>query len=501
MSLIVSPSKYQDDLFRWVREGSGSAVVTAVAGSGKTSSLIHLLSLIPEDQSVQFFAFNTAIAAELRTRVDNLARETRRSFRNVSASTFHSLGHRSVARALGIRKLDVQGRKLYQLARTTMNFRQRTLYEGFSCRLVGLAKAHGIGILIPDEDQTWQDLVDHFDLLLDAKEAMEREGIAHARTLLRLSNEQAEKEALIDFDDQLYLPILWGLELDPFDWVLVDEAQDTNEVRRAFVRKTLKPNGRVICVGDDHQSIYGFTGASVNAVGLLREEFSCVDLPLSICYRCPTAVVEKAQTLVPQIEAAPNAPAGKVEHLSIPKSREVLTKADVILCRNMAPLVELAYDNISKGTACTILGRDLAKGLTTLVEKMHAESTVMLEFRLEEYRKRESAKFYAKGQGGRADSVNDKVRCIQVVIDQLPEDKRGVGDVLEALSSLFSDGSAVLTLSTIHKAKGREWPQVAILRQDLIPSKWAKQGWQLQQEQNLLYVAWTRAREALYFLD
>jgi superfamily I DNA/RNA helicase len=58
----------------------------------------------------------------------------------------------------------------------------------------------------------------------------------------------------------------------------------------------------------------------------------------------------------------------------------------------------------------------------------------------------------------------------------------------------------LLTLATQHKSKGREWPQVAILRPDLNPSKAARLEWQETQEFNLMGVAATRARERLIYV-
>ena len=68
-------------------------------------------------------------------------------------------------------------------------------------------------------------------------------------------------------------------------------------------------------------------------------------------------------------------------------------------------------------------------------------------------------------------------------------------DMLAYIDSLFAENvKGVLTLSTIHKSKGREWPTVFWLdRAGTLPSKYAKQDWQLDQENNLCYVAATRA--------
>jgi superfamily I DNA/RNA helicase len=57
-----------------------------------------------------------------------------------------------------------------------------------------------------------------------------------------------------------------------------------------------------------------------------------------------------------------------------------------------------------------------------------------------------------------------------------------------------------LTLCTVHKAKGLEWNRVYILDEFLMPSKYARQAWQQQQETNLQYVAVTRAKQELKFI-
>ena len=72
------------------------------------------------------------------------------------------------------------------------------------------------------------------------------------------------------------------------------------------------------------------------------------------------------------------------------------------------------------------------------------------------------------------------------------------------VSVLFTDEriNNAITLSTAHKSKGLESNRVLILLPDKMPLKWPQQKqWQLQQEQNLKYVAITRARKELVFVD
>lgn len=488
-------SHYQAAVYDFVQNKSGSAVVVAVAGSGKTTTILEALRLIPPTESVQLFAFNTAIADELKARLPPGARHIR-------ASTFHSVGYRTLCQHFGLKQIETNGRKLQQLCRERIkSFPERLRYESYICRLVDLAKGQGVGCLLPDEDATWQGIVDHHDLYLDDKTAKEETAIELAHQLLEWSTEAAKANYLIDFSDQLYLPILWNLPLEQKDWVFVDEAQDTNAIRRRIIAKTLKADGRLVAVGDPKQSIYGFTGASVDAIDLIAEEWACIELPLSVSYRCPQAVVQKAQTIVPYIEAAPGADRGLVASRTRNTCILELTPDDAVLCRNNAPLVDLAYWCLTKGIACQILGRDIGRGLQGLIDKMKPTDVTDLETRLYEYRTREMRKLLDRDQHAKAQSVDDRVQCLLTLIDNLPEPERTLQGLGAALDKLFGDDTTGrLTLSTVHKAKGKEWPQVAILKPELMPAPWAKEGWQQEQEEHLQYVAWTRARKALYFL-
>ena len=77
-----------------------------------------------------------------------------------------------------------------------------------------------------------------------------------------------------------------------------------------------------------------------------------------------------------------------------------------------------------------------------------------------------------------------------------------VADVNDFIDALFADGAkGVLTLATYHRSKGREWPRVYLWEHSLrCPSKAARQPWQLAQEGNLAYVAYTRSQQTLGFV-
>lgn len=497
------PSPYQQAVFDFVTNGRGSAIVVAGPGSGKTKTIERCLPLIPERAHVQMFAFNTTIGEELKARIEGLKAEFGRPFANVRAGTFHSVGFGAVAKALGKRPMEVNtdGGKLRRICREWLGEGEREMYGAFICKLVSLAKGQGVGCLVPDTDAIWYEMVAHHDLVLDHTDAEEERAVELARQLLRISNERA-KQADIDFDDQLYLPLLWKLRLWQNDWVFVDEAQDTNPVRRAIAKLALRPGGRLVAVGDPRQAIYGFTGASADAMDLIKREFSCAELPLTVCYRCAPAVVASVAEVYPGcIEAAPDAAGGRVAALELDDALEQLGPKDAILCRNTAPVVALAYEIIASGRGCRILGRDIAEGLLNLIDSMKARGLDGLLEKLGKYEEREVAKHTARGEEGKAEGVKDRCDCIRTVAQHLHENDRTVPALKRRIEGMFQDGPAgVLTLCTIHKAKGKEWPRVAIYRPDLMPSKWARQEHQLVQERNLDWVARSRAQKELYFV-
>jgi len=495
-------SQKQQDVFKFIEHGRGSAVLIAVAGSGKSTTIVQSLRFIPERDAVSILAFNATIAKEMKAKIESLGQDIGREFRNVRAQTFHSLGFNALAYKLGVRanQFRTDGQKVRNLIRDFYPEDMVEKYSSFVAKLVGLAKGAGIGILCPDQVSQWTDLITHHDLLLEDEDATEDEAIRMAQDVLALSTKMAKEQLWIDFDDMLYLPLLFRSRFYPQQWIFIDEAQDTNPVRRAIARGALKPGGRLIAVGDPHQAIYGFTGASHDAIDLIKRDFNAIELPLTVSYRCPKAIGVLARERVPYFEVHENAPEGEVLTLELDEAIKRLTATDAILCRNVRPLVELAYQLLSRKVACHVLGSEIGKGLVNLVRKMKARNIKALEKRLEEYRSREVAQFMAKGEEGRAESITDRVDCILVFIEALNEKERTIAALISSIESLFTDGSSVLTLSTIHKAKGREWQTVAVYEPKLSPSKWARQEWQAQQEENLIYVRDTRAQQTLIMI-
>lgn len=502
----ATPSEMQSGFFQWIDKGHGSAVLIAVAGSGKSTTIVQALPLIPEGRSVHVLAFNATIAKEMRNKITDLGAMTRRAFRSVRATTFHSVGFGSLCKHLKVSPQDVQtdGGKLKKLfKRMAANDELVRLYGSYVPKLVSYAKGEGINALVRDTDEAWWNLIHHHDLSLEDEEATEGEAVQLARRLLEESNRVARDERWIDFDDQLYLPVLWRTWFWQNEWVFVDECQDTNPIRRAIAKRMLRPGGRLVAVGDPNQAIYGFTGASHDAIDLIKREFRAIELPLTVSYRCPKVAEALVHEHVPHFKVHDSAPEGWQGEMPIKKALAEINDHDAILCRQTAPLLALAFTLIAQGRGCTVLGRDIAAGLVSLIEKQRAKGVDNLIEKLEAYRDTACADFMAKGEEEKADALNDKVDCILTVASNTFGPERTVPKLCAKIEGMFTDdaGTGLLTLCTMHKAKGKEWKRVGILRFDLCPSKYARQEHQYQQELNLMYVAQTRFQERLYFLQ
>jgi superfamily I DNA/RNA helicase len=121
----------------------------------------------------------------------------------------------------------------------------------------------------------------------------------------------------------------------------------------------------------------------------------------------------------------------------------------------------------------------------------------MLE-KLQLYYSLEIEKLTRSGKEEKIILLDDKVETIKAI----SESCRTVGDVKEKFGMIFGDEDReAITLMTIHKAKGLEAERVFILRPDQLPHKLAKSEEALQAEENLKFVAITRAMLHLRWVD
>lgn len=488
-TIAFTPSKQQAAYFDWIVNGSGSAILIAVAGSGKTTSLIEGLSYMKGQ--IFFGVYSKAIELELKARVPTRD--------GLTVSTMHAAGLRAWSNAN--RGVKIEKNKCRDIFRQASGKHpQYVPFEDAVLALVSFAKNHAFNVGGETPKAEWNGLIDHYTIDCLGEDDLV---INLARKVLGASNSSAHE--IIDFDDMIYCPLYFKSYFYKYDWVLLDEAQDTNISRRLLALAMLKPTGRLIAVGDPHQAIFGFTGADANSLEMIKQATGACDLPLTVSYRCPTAIVEYAQRFVSHIQAAPNAKAGTVRSIELKLLSSDAKIGDVILCRFNAPLLTQAFSFLAKGIPVRVEGREIGEGLKKLAKRWKSKDFDALIQNLENYREREVAKAVAKEQTNKVTQIEDTVECLFVVINRVQSkgEQAGMpGDLVSAeIDSIFGgdEKKPVVLMSSIHRAKGREWMNVYWLQTG--PSKRATKEWEHVQENNLMYVAVTRAKDSLILVD
>jgi len=490
----MTPSRYQQDIYSWVENGNGNAIVKAVAGSGKTTTATNAANFMKGN--VLFLGFNKKIVVEIESKL------SRMGLPNATAKTFHAEGLKAFTTSKGRAKVD--GSKVYYLTKNyTDQAKELNAATPFIQKLVGLAKNEGLGIEGQpsiDDMEAWTNIVSHHDIQLNADCSIEQ-AIGIAMQVLKDSNSNFTS---LDFDDMIYLPLYFNLNFTQYDWIIVDEAQDTNVCRKLMLKKLLK--GRLIAIGDESQAIYGFTGAENDSMNLIKDMFSCIELPLSVCYRCGKNIIEAAKYYLPEIEAYDGNGDGIIRDetydtfLSVATEYE-LSRKDGILCRNNAPLVALAFGLIRQGIGCRIEGKDIGRNLITLCDKWK-KVTDLTEFtqKLVTFFDKE----FEKANRVKMQLLEDKLDTMIILIERCQSlGKNDVYSLKKLIEDMFSDADDknvpnVVVLSSIHKSKGLEFDRCFILGAGQFqPSKYATMEWMQLQEHNLSYVAITRAKYEL----
>lgn len=477
----MTPSPQQQAFYDWIATGTGSCVLEAVAGAGKTTTLVEGVARM---KGYTFFgAYNKAIADEIASRCVKRP--------GLDISTMHSAGLRAWKRsAPGVK---IESNKVRDIFRAAADkYPAYKPHESNVLKLVSLAKQAGLGALRAADKKNWAELADHFDVESEDPDLL----FKLAGKTLQAS--VAKDYEVIDFDDMIYSPLLHGAKFPSYDWVLVDEAQDTNATRRAMSLAMLGKTGRLVAVGDRHQAIYGFTGADSDALDLIGEAVNAVRMPLTVTYRCPKAVVKHAQQWVSHIQAHESAPEGEVSHGELAKLSELAKPGDAVLCRFNAPLLRNVYAFIGKGIPAQVAGKEIGQGLKALVTRWKWRSLAQLETFLEAHLERETTKFRAKEQESKAVALEDKVECLRVIMGRVGRDATEASLCAE-IDNLFTeqDGKKVVLFSSIHKSKGREWDKVLWIQ----GTGSGRKAWEQEQEINLCYVAATRAKRQLVIIQ
>jgi DNA helicase-2/ATP-dependent DNA helicase PcrA len=520
LGLSWVPSIYQERLWDWIVNGRGHRVVKAVAGSGKSTSIAAGARLIAG--TGLFCSFNVPIALGLAKKLTGTS---------MKSSTVNAHGNRCVCHALGRRVPIVTDKykKMVNAAQDAIvggSLRGREITpaqraaidkDGFPAhatkKLVDLARLDLLDLDLPTFPTLLLDLAARHGLD-DYDECLDELVIAVVHRCMEMGRGEQDSDIQeIDYIDQLWLPCVNGWQPQQYSWVIVDEAQDLSAVQLELLSKSRRKGGRMLFVGDPKQAINGFAGADAESFEKIVARTGDDPLPLSVCYRCPTAVLDLARKYCPEIEARPGAPTGVVRTLPCAEYVADAKEGDLVLCRRNAPLLSMCFELIGDGVPAQVVGKDIGAKLTTIIRKA-ARGREFADFGLglEAWRDHqvEAASIRIKDAERLAERValiDDQEACVRVVWAN--SKATSATEMCAAVDQLFADGRGSVTLSSIHKAKGLEAKRVAILRPELLAAPDAQPGdgdrpqqpWQLEQEKHLSYVAITRAMEELIWLS
>ena len=483
--VAMKTSRYQEAIFAHVKEGGKHLVVKAVAGAGKTTTLVEVCRILSEERRVLFCAFNKHIAEELGRRL-----------RGVEVRTIHSLG----MRCLG--KVRINGKKYWGLVRDWT--RENGIYGRNAEQIIPWLKevvSLGQANLVSGEG------ILGVVASLGQGNPLGREVVMAYEWVCRRGVERYEKEGgEIDFMDMIWLPNRLGLlgKLGKYGAVLVDELQDLNRAQQEIVVGSLGEGGIVVGVGDPAQSIYGFAGADPLSMERMIERLGAEVLPLSVCYRCPRSHIALAREFNPVIETG-TAEEGEIHHWRPDEyaSARRAQPGDLVICRRTAPLVEMALKLLSNKIACRIRGRDIGQGIKRLIEDTAPQPWSMKEHldRIDRWFLEELKTLDPLEDKQAIGELKDKATCMNALIAN--SGAASLAELLNLLERLFSDeeNENTIWLSTIHRAKGLEADRVILLNRSQMPDEMASTPTEIEQENNLLYVAHTRAKKTLIFVE
>lgn len=458
-------------------------LINALAGAAKTSTLRFLCKYLPIDPTISL-AFNKRIADEMAKVLPG----------HVRCATMNSVGHRVWGAAVG-KRLVVETRKNYNLVKERIDKlpqRDRSAaYDLFGdiTKTISKAKLSGYvpsGITgLPGKSLLTED-----EFFGGLEEQPDEWFIMLVNDCLRNGITQAYG-GLIDFDDQIYMPTLFGGAFPQHVRVMGDEAQDFSPLNHEMLKKLVGPSTQLMAVGDPWQSIYAFRGADTASMGKLREHFKMHEMTLSVSFRCPIAVVKNAHRRVPHMKWPTWAKEGRVAPLPEWDASSIKDSA-AIICRNNAPLMTAALHLLRAGRGVQVVGTDLGPQLVKALKKLSNDHSITQEQVYDAIDRWEQSKLSKARDAG---TISDKADCLRVFA------KFGgtLGGAIAYCETIFANKGPIQLLSG-HKAKGLEWDTVYHLDPQRIPSPWAKEGEALEQELNVRYVIETRAKDSLYFI-
>ena len=491
------PSKYQTAIFDFVVHGCGNGVIRARAGSGKTSTIIGAMKLVPTNKKCIFLAFNKSVKEEIEKKLVG--------YDNCTVKTLHGLGYSMISNYIKD-KPNVDEFKYNSFLRHNLNelssakIKDKKKITEYCDSIIQLLEFSRMNLA--QSNREIENIANEYSIPHENDEI---------NVVIKLMKWGKKHLDTVDFTDLVWLP--YELDIPPkqnkYDWIFNDEAQDYSVAYVKLFMRCFKRGTRFVSCGDEYQSINQFAGASEQAFNTMvsMPNTQVFDLPMS--YRCDREIIREANRFVEDIIPRDDAGLGIIKHDS--RLAEIKDD-DLVLSRTNGALIKLYTRLIKLGKACYIKGSDDDKNkLLGTVEKFRVGEELGKQFecdglfpRLYDNMISERNKL-ADGGMDMIDAINTQsVQSRYDTISSLTTIAAGCNNVTELINRInriYSRSNTGICLSTIHKAKGLEANNVHIICRSVMPQKYAKTKSEMQQERNLIYVAITRAKHKLCYVS
>ncbi len=268
----------------------GPVLIIAGAGSGKTRMLTyriaHMLESGIKAKNILALTFTNKAAAEMSERIDQL---TKTKQKNLSSTTFHSFG-------LGLLKQHIQhlGWK--------NNF---TIYD--SNDKIALIKQVVLNLGIPLDSVDIRELGEMISKVKTKRAIITSQTGEQTKLIISEYEKHLKAFNAVDFDDLIVkpqeifskFPEILEKTADRFQYILVDEFQDTSIAQYNLIRDLARKSRNLCVVGDDDQSIYSWRGANYQNIVMFEQDFpERKEIMLERNYRSSKTILDAANNLI-----------------------------------------------------------------------------------------------------------------------------------------------------------------------------------------------------------
>lgn len=304
----------------------------------------------------------------------------------------------------------------------------------------------------------------------------------------------------ITLGDQIFAPVILELPTiaaHEYDMLIVDEAQDLSPLMRAML-DMLGNRARIVGMGDERQAIMAFAGADQHAFSKLIDAYDMRIMPLSHSFRFGQVIADHVQRYAPGIKGVSGQFSEIETHDTI--CENTFSPGDALLTRTNAEAVQIAVRLFREHVPIQLAGRDDMG--ESMIRILHDVTVKPYDFRslpslLKDHERAKVAKMrYSFSDPQKVEQFSEECDTLRNIINMGPY--TSVDEVIQHIQSVFAARGSV-TISTMHKAKGLEWPRVFFMGHTKFFERMTQQkrAEDVRQEENLYYVACTRPMQYL----